>query len=1267
MPKTVKRDDDAESEEYTKKTPHEHVLTLPDTYIGSIEPEQTEMWILDDDEKTFTKKEIKNVPGLYKIFDEILVNAHDQSVREKSCKTIKVTIDKEKGEISVWNDGRGIPVTINTKEKIYNPELIFGNLFTSSNYDKKGKRWGGKNGFGAKLTNIYSKHFYVETVDTVNGKKYYQHFYDNMYKKDDPVITKVGSDTSPYVKITFIPDYKRFGMESLTDDMCNLFKKRVYDIAGCDCARVKVYINKKLINIKSLGDYISMYYPSTEDHEQKFTYANIGEYWKVGVVYTPDAGTQISHVNGIWTYNGGTHVTHVSEKILNGLVKFIEEKYKDIKVRKAYLRDNLTFFVDCITEDPSFNSQSKDTLTTKSDKFLEPCDINQNFINAVAKLGVVEEAVAFAKLKDSAELKKTDGHKVRRLFDVPKLEDAHWAGTGKSRECRLIITEGDSAKSFAMNGLELIGKDKYGVFPIRGKMLNVRDASPKKIAENQEIKYIKEIIGLQQNVVYTKDNMGKLRYGGILVLTDADLDGSHIKGLIFNFIHYFWPELLKMNGFFQTLATPIVVVTKKGKKSKKSKNIDNTDNNKKIFYTMHEFEDWTKTAGSDINNWITKYYKGLGTSTRRESCEAFENFEKKLITYVDDDKQEEVCNEKESSNKEKSTNDDEDEDETDESDNDTKNKDTEKSDESDDVVVGKQSKTTAAINKAFSKSMANDRKKWLKKYNKNIEPDIKEQQLTYSDFVDKDFIHFSNYDNMRSIPSVRDGFKPSQRKILFAIMEKDIDRASKEQKVNELSSIVSTRTAYLHGDTSLVDTITGMAQTFVGSNNINLLYPSGEFGTRRQGGKDAASGRYIHSFLSSITKYIFRKEDEPVYNNLVEENKVVEPETYAPIIPMILVNGTQGIGTGYSTYVPNHNPKDIVNNLIRLLEDKDPQPMKPWYRGFVGDISNKGDNSWVSYGKYEPIDDYNIKITELPVGYWTDDYIEFIKSNIIDRRVEKHSEGKQTKRSSRTAKVSKNPFITDFINDSSNVRVDLTLKFNGNDLQKLIKSDEINKKLKLTKNINESNMYLYNPHGIMTKYDTTEEILLDFYSYRLDLYSKRKEYYTKVLENELAILKYKVKFIKQYIDREIIIERKTKHDIIEKLKELKYPKLSADINAVDIEESDNVNDDEHQDDSHTKKISIKTYRYITDMALFSLTKEKIDELDEKYKNKKDELDMYENMTEKELWKKELNEFMNAYDEWLEEMKLEEAEANHTKKSTRKIKCSKKKSTELSLN
>jgi DNA topoisomerase-2 len=431
------------------------------------------------------------------------------------------------------------------------------------------------------------------------------------------------------------------------------------------------------------------------------------------------------------------------------------------------------------------------------------------------------------------------------------------------------VTEGDSAKALAVSGLSVVGRDRYGVFPLRGKLLNVRDATHDQIMNNAEITNVKAILGLKHGATY--DSAKSLRYGHIMIMTDQDHDGSHIKGLLINFLHCHFPSLLRIPGFLLEFITPIIKATK-GKKSQ-------------VFYTLPEYDNFKEEMDGSTRGWSIKYYKGLGTSTAKEAKEYFSALEhhRKTFAWTGDN-------------------------------------------------------DGNLIDMAFGKNRVGDRKSWLLNYEPGTFLDMTGDEVRYDEFVNKELILFSRADLLRSIPSMVDGFKPSQRKVMYSCFKRKL---KSDIKVAQLSGYVSEHSAYHHGEASLASTIVGLAQDYVGSNNVNILVPSGQFGTRLAGGKDHASPRYIFTRLAPICRAIFPESDDAMLDYMNEDGQVIEPEHYLPILPLILVNGADGIGTGWSTSIPNYNPRDIVANIRHILDDEDVERMHPWYRGFNGDITEE--------------------------------------------------------------------------------------------------------------------------------------------------------------------------------------------------------------------------------------------------------------------------------------------------------------------------------------
>ena len=1131
-------------EKYKKYELLEHIQSLPDTYIGSTELTRIRTYIYNDETLKMIEKEITYIPGLLKIFDEVIVNAIDHSMRLKTetkenikfVKNIKITIDKSTGYITIFNDGNGIDIE---KHKDYNnvwiPELIFGELLTSTNYDKtEEKTWGGKNGFGAKLTNIFSKEFNIETVDHYTKRIYTQQFSKNMTERSKPSVRACSKQ--PYTQISFLPDYEKFGLKSgLTDDIYNLFRRRIIDACATSSKEVSIYFNNEKLLIKDFEKYAELF---VDKKEQPLVYEVCNERWEV-VVGLSKTGMheQISFVNGINTIRGGRHVDYITQNIIKRLVDTVQAKKKKV-IKSQHIKDNMIIFVKSIIVNPSFDSQSKETLTTQTSKFGSKCELSDKFIEKLYKSGIIDKALSLTEFHDQKKLVKTDGKKTSKII-IPKLDDANMAGTKNSADCTLILTEGDSAKTMAISGLSVIGRDKFGVFPLRGKILNVKDASVQKISDNAEITALKKILGLEQNKKYV--DVSNLRYGSIMIMTDQDHDGSHIKGLLFNVFQSLWNSLYKIDGFLTSMLTPIIKAINK--------------NEILSFYNMTDYENWLESDGKK-GNWKIKYYKGLGTSTDEEAKDYFRNMKK--ITY----------------------------------------KYNEESDEK--------------IDLAFNKKRADDRKTWLLNYDRNNVLDYKKSSVSYDTFINKEFIHYSNRDLERSINHMCDGLKESTRKILYACIKRKLYNS--EIKVAQLAGNVSEVTAYHHGESSLQSAIIGMAQIYVGTNNINILSPNGQFGSRIQGGNDSSSPRYIYTLLSSLTKFIFREEDSCILNYLEEDGKKIEPEYYIPVIPMILVNGGVGIGTGFSTNIPQFNPLDIINTCISICNNLNGNDIKinnledlnevyniinnmeitefiPYYLGFNGTITKSDKEQFESAGIYNWLDDTTLVITELPIGIWTENYKEYLESIVQNNQYNLKSF-----ESHYTAKNIK--FILYFTPGSRTIHND-SVKFKNNF------------KLVSTKNLSINNMHLYSDNGSIKKYKNTVAIIKEWSKIRLQKYLERKDSLVKNLEKDYNILSSKIRFILDVIAGNIKIMN-VKLDIIgNRLTELNYPKIYKDTNnEIDDDETDNV---------------IKGYNYLIKMPISQLTMDRKNILEKEVNELKNKLDILKKTNIQNIWLSELEE------------------------------------------
>ncbi len=1127
------------SKKYQKKSDKQHILDNPDTYIGSVELLESEEYILDQATlSSIYKKNIKHNPGLYKLFDEGIVNCRDHVVRmtqlfEKDktnnlpVSYINITIEDD-GVITMTNDGNGIDITKHPEYDIWIPELIFGHLRTSTNYDKEEKKIvGGKNGFGFKLVLIWSSWGKVETIDHTRGLKYIQEFKNNLDIIEQPKISKC--KTKPYTKISFKPDYKRLNLQNnITPDILALLMRRTYDIAAITDKNIKVKFNNNLVPIKTFENYIN-YYSSNEIKYEKYS-----DRWEYAVGLAPNEEfTQVSFVNGIFTSKGGKHVDYITNQIIKKLTNYIKNK-KHIDVKPSSIKEQIIVFVNCTIENPTFDSQAKDYLNSAMTNFGSTCDISEKFIEKLAKMGIMNTACSLTEVKDNKAAKKTDGTKCRTIRNIPKLVDANFAGGAKASQCILILCEGDSAKSGIISGLSREDRNTIGVYPMKGKMFNIRGESVSKISDNKEITEIKQILGLEHGKVYDSDSIKtKLRYGKLMFMTDQDLDGSHIKGLGINMIDSEWKSLIEIPEFIGYMNTPILKATK-GKQVIE-------------FYNNGEFEEWKKT--NVIGKYTIKYYKGLGTSTSKEFKEYFQ---KKKIVYFNNS--EKCCD---------------------------------------------------AIDMVFNKKRANDRKEWLSQYNRESYLNTSKTNVSYQEFINNDLIHFSKYDNDRSIPNLADGLKISLRKILYSAFKKNL---KSEIKVAQFSGYVSEHSGYHHGEASLNGAIVGMAQNYVGSNNINLFEPKGQFGTRIMGGKDSASERYIFTNLNPLTRLLFPEVDDNVLYYLDDDGTLVEPIYYVPIIPMVLVNGTKGIGTGFSTDIMCYNPLQIISYLEGMLNKIDEVEQKlrliePYYNGFKGKIipCDETHKKYLIKGCYQVISKDKIRITELPIGTWTQDYKEFLESLLASANKDKtkEKEKEKDKKSKKTSEI----LIKDYNDMSTDVNVEFEVTFVTGGYNKLIMEkhdygvDGIEKYLKLTTTQSTTNMHLFNEKEQLRKYEDVYEIVKEYYSIRYEYYNKRKQYLIDKLSKELVILSNKARYIKGNLEDKIDLRKKSREQIDKMLETMKFDKHVVDNN----------------------------YNYLIKMPMDSVCKENVDKLMKEHGEKAAELESVKSSSVEQMWLTELSE------------------------------------------
>lgn len=1049
---------------YKKLTQLEHLIKRPHMYIGDIYNKTEELFVLNDDKTNMVQQTLTFNPGIVKLLDEIILNACDHAIENDEVTKIKVDINPN--YISVFNNGPGIPGILHKEENVYIPELVFTHFLTSSNYNDEDTRLkSGLNGLGAKITSAFSKKFIIET-------QYDNIYYKQTYKKnltiiEEPIIKQI--EKPEFTKITFYPDFSKFKVDDIDEQTIKVLERRIYDIAAYTDSRIKIFLNSNKIEVKQFKDYVKLF---LDEDQQKECIIQENDRWKIAICSSINEKFQdISFVNGVNTLFGGTHVNY----ILNKIIKLIQNKLKNIILKPSAVKEQLMLILFCKIENPEFRSQAKECLTTKITDFGSDFNFTLSAIKKINNLNCIQRLKKFIQFKMNQELSKSDGKKKKKIIGIPNLEDANFAGTKDSKKCTLFLTEGLSAKTFAVSGLSVIGRDYFGIFPLKGKLLNVRSSPSKQIIQNNEISSIKKIIGLSTNESYdTQESLSTLRYGKVCLLCDADNDGQHIQGLIINLFHFFWPELVYSNHFLISLRTPIIKVT--------------TPNQIIPFYDEKSYQQFIENKSNFKSNFKTKYYKGLGSSTSKEAKEIFQNYKENLIQYTLTNNQDEE-----------------------------------------------------SILLAFSKNKAQDRKKWIqKKSGKDLTLSIHKNHASLYDFFNKSFVQYSIADCKRSIPNLMDGLKPTQRKILFGFLKKN---TLQEIKVDQIRGYIAEQTLYAHGESSLNDTIISMNHDFVGSNNINYFIPCGAFGSRLMGGKDAASPRYISTKLNPIVQHIIHPDDQQLLEYCTDSNITIEPKFYAPIIPMILVNGASGIGTGYCTDIPCYNPVDIIDILIDFIEfNQTNKKIKPWYKGFKGQIDKH-----FSQGLIKDISKYKKQIDELPIGLWTDKFKEHLEY-LIEKGI-----------------------LSSFMNYSTENTIKFIITISKNSLN--IEQSKWIEILKLKQPI-KFNLTCFE-HDQLKIFKSIEEIIQTFFQIRLDIYFKRYEYLISNKKKILKVLEEKARFIRMVINHEIKIFKHSKEQVTEQLKYHHFKEIESLLNIpIHSFTSDKVEEYLSQVDQEAQELKI---------------------------------------------------------------------------------------------
>lgn len=1249
---------------YKQYDEHKRVLEVPDMYVGSTERTSRETYILKNLKSGFKMclTDVEVPHAMERLFLEILSNAADNVNRSRRAKMDPgdISVKMTKHSVTITNGGLAFPVKtkeFNGKER-YVIDVMMGELGSSSNY--KGERHeAGRNGIGAKAVNIMSKLYEVKVYDPRRKKSYSQKWSNNMFNREEPEVEDYDGEESS-TEITFNIDFERFGYdqeEGYSKETFQLFRRHCADLSFT--SRVVVYFNDEKFSFSDPRKHAELYFgdavktsflhyewPAEDDEGnpveitkkkngiQTCDKSHISPSVIMVVLDTPNEGRCISFVNALMSMDGGVHVNVAIDATTKPMIERINQKLlaklgtspevtdkakRQNKITLGKVKPHVSILISCRLKDPRFGGGQSKTKLESPKPYIK---IDPNDLKIVEKWQLLDMLYGDIEKKQLEALKDSDGKKTR-FIQHDSGHDANKAGSKESKDCTLIIAEGSSAEEYfvKMVGMLQNGKDYNGYLAVRGKVLNVAKATPLRIAANKEIIKIKNWLGLREGMDYRDDdNFDTLRYGRLALGADEDDDGIHIKSLLLNYFAIFFPSLILRN-FIVEYETPLYRV-RKGKQVK-------------VFYsekTLKKWQDQENTKG-----WNIEYIKGLGTATD-EDIER--DIKKPMVSHFFAQK-------------------------------------------------GYQEIFKLAFNSKF----ANQRKQWILEWESTSSPKMKnkleqilhwlsenEKPKSVNWFIKNNLLIYSKANVLRSIPSVMDGFKPSQRKIIYAARirwTKKKPTMADKVKVAQFGAYVAEKTEYAHGEQAIPPTIIGMTQRFVGANNITFLKDAGQVGSRERGPKYFAAPRYVFTYKEEILNYIFREEDDNILEYVYEEGIKVEPVFYVPVIPPFAVNGVCGIGTGWSTFIPNHNPKDIIDWLIAKIDDVPyTKRIIPWYRGFNGKISvydrrskkkivrrkkknsqeeeqvdgeiEDGDDVDVNDKSKKIMKDKNVKVKENKdveseeesEGEAEESSEEVVSAGTSSDEEEKKipmlsmvSEGKMHYEGD-TVVITELPIgkwtenykifleqlaINKQIKNLSDKSAGDSIRF---EFDVMGKEMEFNKKgLKLTRSFGMSNMYLLDENGIPKKFPIIENALEYFYEKRLPYYELRRKYIIKTYEEEIKYLSDKMRFIQAILDDELIVMKRAKRDIYEDMDEMKIPR--------EIYNRANI--------SH-------------------LSQDDIDELEKLIEEKQELLEYYRGVKPGELWKKDLGELSDFYEKYLDEVNA----SQNRKRKTSMVKGSGKK-------
>lgn len=1204
--------------EFQKLSDRDHMLLRPDMYVGALiaDGSRRDIWVMNEEHQcskttTETALAFEQVAIL-----ELLSNAIDATrlAIEKGHKVPPIQVAMSKKWLSVQNGGFPIPVRKHPKYDIYMPQLLLANLRTSSNYnDNRVRTEGGRNGVGVKCVNVYSRVFQVEIFDVENEKYYYQECRDNMGIIDPPTIEPYNGKESS-IRIRFKLDFKRFGLRSYPEEAAGIFRRHCFDAAYTSGVDVSFQYGKEEPELFSFApndsfahgkayfdleeqEHLCLYrWPEEakvvrhKDGTESATFGDGREKKKIDplvrilVVDTPNSGKAISFVNGLFTRDGGIHVDVVYET-LRPLLDAINSGKKRIllkppvagkkpdtkkdapKLNISEIKKHLSIIVVAWVGNPTFSSQSKVRLDgCKNRDVLKPV-VENSKLNKMLQWQFADE---MRESLHDKNLKKLNVKPIKGRRDK-NLQDANHAGTKDRKGTVLVLCEGGSASGYVTVMMQGKMRDKMGLRPLKGKTLNTIDVAYDRLDKNAEISAIVRALGLQYGMDYSlPENYKKLRYDSVMIVTDADPDGDHIKALLIAFFYRYWPQLFNPDVQYVLCWLSPLYRASKGK-------------TQLSFYDDVSFKIWQEEENT--KGWKIAYSKGLGSNTREQALYDFHH--SRQVVFVGD----------------------------------------EKADESINLAFGNKGGNGSQLRKTWLQDMREYRSKRCKVMPiKGVNLEEAEEHVCrfITDFIHTDHRKFSRFNLSRALPAI-DGLKPSERKIVYgSLLYFKYGRANHDVEVVTLGGYIKQQVAYHSGEKALHDSISLSATVYVswGMNNLPILTARSLIGDRGLGKDAIPSPRYAKVCMANWLPYVYLEEDMELLPEMYDNGKRIEPEFLLPVFPLHLANGVIGIGTGWSTDIPNFHPMHILEALRWMLNRQlsgrsttmskatPSEPLahrgpdiQPYYRGFLGEVEvvttkPRGSDAMrvdvKTYGVMKYSTSRNeVRITELPVSMVCRDY------------------------RSKLDTFCDNGAISKYIDHSNDVKVDFTLR--GIDEGKLRPVEVSQKSLGLVDTNSMNNMHLIEYDGDernVKKYPNPHAILDDFYRQRFPWYETRYNARMRRFQKELDALNDKIRFYRAVLSAHF-------HE-----KGTTTPEQAAMLEYVPLETMMRSEQDIRADmEAYEPPIPYQIY-LDTPHRNFSLERLKL--MEKELRTIQEKLDNLRELQPADLWKQDLDELENMW-------------------------------------